>query len=905
MLRRRVAQTLRRFAALFYRTRADRELNLEIADHLACETEKNVARGMPVDDAARQARLAFGPVEAMKEAHRDGRGVPWLDAFVADVRYAFRQLVRAPVFACVSVFVLAIGIGVNSAVVAFVDGILRPRALGLTDASELVRVTVWSRYGISGTWAQMYDEFRDLRERQQVFSNIGAYTSRAVIAGVGETREREYAAFASGDYFATVRPRMFVGRSLPSAPDRGAAPDLSVVISHTYWRAQFGGDTAVVGRSLFVNGVPLRVAGVLPARITGLGNSLYRPGPDLTIPLSAFPVLFANDSAFMHAPTQHASFAITARLKPGVSVADANRAIKSISPLCRESSRGRRCVSDDQVRPLMEFDADAGQILAVGGATSILTGLILAIACANISILLLGRAVTRRREIAIRLSLGAARWRVLKQLLTESVVLAILSSGVGLLILRWINGLIRANFSELGTDLSPSWRTVAISIGFAAGTGVLFGLVPALHATRASVAASLKDASGSADRARTRLQRSFVVAEVALSVMLVCVTGLFAEVARRELMRDAGYTISDNVLVSGLALYASGRSPTSIDAAVTAARDRVAALPGVEFVGISSGHPMTTEMAGNGFVETSDSGGRRPPVRTRIALADDGYFEAAGISVPVGATFAPNVGPGTAPVAIINATLARALWPDANPVGRTITFARQDRTRPWSRVDALFEARSATVIGVTAFVERGSVGTERHLVYLHRRQIPLVGDLSMVVRTNSAPTTIVPLITSALRAADPTLPFGPLRSTRHMAGERTSDMEQAGKGAALAAAFALALACVGLFAIVAFGVAQRSREIGIRIALGATQQQVVSRFFADGMRLALIGFAIGVPLALGVIAVFRAQIVGVGSFPAASVSAIIGILLIVAALASWLPASRAARVDPVNSLRSE
>jgi predicted permease len=501
----------------------------------------------------------------------------------------------------------------------------------------------------------------------------------------------------------------------------------------------------------------------------------------------------------------------------------------------------------------------------------------------------------------MRLSLGAGRGRILRQLLTESALLAVFAGVAGLLVLRWTAGVIFTTFTEASPQLSPRWPTIAMTLIIAAGTGVVFGLLPALHATRANLADAIKDSVAGHDRHRSRLQRAFVIAEVALSMSLVSATGLLVHAVQTQAGPGVeAHDVSSDVYIADFDFRIANYTAARADELLGSMQSRVSAFPGVEIATFATGTPFNAWGAGAGRL-VGDSATRESWQARRVYTVGPSYFEALGIDVERGRGVADTDVAGALPIAIVSTALASRLWRGENALGRVLTFEVGNPRSP-----SPLSAHGWTIVGVVKDGVAAETEYERQeIIYLSRRQFPFADNAQLIVRARSGSPDLSSQLTDEFRALAPDVPHSAVRTTRQLYSESNAEVLQVGLGASLAGVFALSLACVGVYAVIAFGIAQREREIGIRIALGAARSQVVGLFFRDGMRLVLIGFLIGVPLAVAGMKLLGTQMYGLTMVTPRPVLTVIAVLLGVAALASWLPARRATRVDPIDSLRSE
>jgi putative ABC transport system permease protein len=518
------------------------------------------------------------------------------------------------------------------------------------------------------------------------------------------------------------------------------------------------------------------------------------------------------------------------------------------------------------------------------------TGTVLLIACANVSSLLLGRAVARRREIGIRLSLGAGRRRIVRQLLTESTLLAALASAAGLLVAQWALDALAASVQLPPLDLSPDARVLAFCAGAAVLTGVAFGLVPALDATRADVVDALKDGAAGPDPRRARLQGRFVAAQVALSLVLLATAGLFLRSLGAERRADVGYDASDRVLALSIDLGRQGYNDDAARAFADELQARAEALPGVRSASFTTAVPMERRRVGTTIAPADVP--RAEEAEAMQAVVRPGYFRTVGIPLALGRDFAPHDGPGAPRVAIVSESLARQLWPGGGAVGRTVQVGG--------------EAEPFTVVGVAREAMLSAVyESAKPAVYLPLPQRPVEKRITLVVRAAADARPLAAALRRQVRALDADLPVDEVRT---LAGYRRDSMEEirtTSRLVGLFGALALLLASAGIYGVMAFSVTQRRREIGVRVALGARRGDVVALFVGQGMRLALFGIVAGLVLSAGVGRLLSGLLYGLSPVEAPALLAVAALLAGVAAFAAWLPARRAAGVDPVVALRSE
>jgi predicted permease len=839
------------------------------------------------------------------------RGRP-LTGTGSDLRYAVRQLVRSPLFAAISIALLSVGIGVNAALVSVIDTRLAHPVAGVPSIDGLVELELQRIRGANRPWTT-FEEFLELRDRQRAFDHLAAVAlttfGETPIVDLGDATLEVAAVFVSGDYFAVMRPRMALGSPLPVVDDRRAVADPVAVVSYPFWRARLGSDSAVIGRTVRVNRVPVTIVGVLPR---GFEPGRVPHTVELWLPLAMRPLIQSPPDRTGvtwpgRLPVESVVDGMTGRLRPGVSVEQATAALGAIAAGIGGRFRPEMPLTGVALHPLGDLsDSELWSGSAIIGNVTLL---ILLTACANVSILLLGRAVIRRREVAVRLALGARRSRVVRLLVVESVLLALLAGSAGILVAHWICEFFNARFPGMGTDYALSWRSVSVTLAFAAATGIAFGLVPALHATRASVGDALKSGFSATERHSSRLQHSFVVAEVALSMALVCAAWLLVGAFRGAAYEQQAYAASDRVLIADIQFSRSQGgvmfTEQRADALLSEMRARIARRPGVETVSFSSGHPLGIR---NGNFVVVDSPERTAshamePVGATLVTADPDYFGTAGLRLRDGRDFTRTDSAGSPRVTVIGEHVAARLWPDGRAVGRTVMVGRLAVQPP---ADTVYMPH--VVVGVVAEPSRSSRSLGS--VYIPRLQLSPTADprvrrdVSLVVRTGGPAAGYAAAIVQEIHALDPDVPVLDAASAWQRYYESNREGIAMTNGITLAGGITLFMACVGVYAVIAFGINQRTREIGIRMALGARRSQVVALFFRDGLRLALIGFVIGIPLSL----LAMKLSLGSGSgeiLTPGPIATVVGVLLVVTAVASWLPARRAAGVNPMEAARSE
>jgi predicted permease len=534
----------------------------------------------------------------------------------------------------------------------------------------------------------------------------------------------------------------------------------------------------------------------------------------------------------------------------------------------------------------------------VGGAGGLIGGIILLIACVNVSALLLGRSLARRREIAVRLALGAGRTTIVRQLLTESVLLGLMAGAFGILLAIWALDALGARLFTFPIQLSPRSGTLAASVVLAGCTGILFGTFPALHATRTAVFTALKDSVPGGDARATRLRRWFAIAQLALSLPLLAGAGMLTSGVVRSVRSDSTIADPDRLVAIGFDLRPGGLNAAEVDALLNEGRVRVATLPGVAGASFARSDPLSGGITGR----IQRPGDAQSPIDARafahLNVVDTDYFATAGVSLVRGRAIDRTDVAGAMPAVVIDEDLARRLWPAEDAIGRTLTYVH-GRDQP----------SMLTVVGVTRGrgVEwDGSTGIA--VLHASRGQFPDTQFATLLVRTAGEPGSVIPRVRETMNALDPRLVVSRVSLMADRMREQRLELSHASAGASGIGLIALLLACIGVYAVVASGVVERKREIGIRMALGASRANVIRLFVHGGLRLAFMSIALGVPLAFGAVKILGASTFGVARVTAVHAAAmlVIALLLIaVATLSSWIPARRSASVDPIDTLRAE
>ncbi|HEX6308445.1 MAG TPA: ABC transporter permease [Longimicrobiales bacterium] len=873
-----------RFRALrrLFRGQVRDEVEDEIAFHLAMREQEQLARGADPARAHELALARFGDVAQardesimiMERMERKMARTEYLAELRQDIAYALRSLRLQPGFAIVVILTLALGIGANSALFSVVNAVL-VKGLPYANASELVLVQ--SDYANGEQYPLSAPDFASIAEWNRVYGDIGGFAqARITLTGVGDPVEVRGALLTEG-LLDMVGARVVLGRPLQPADHEPGAPDV-VVLSHGLWQRMFGGVPDVLGRTLTLSGSPYEIVGVLEA------------GREIPADAELFGAV-THDSTF-NATTPIARrgeyLNVVARLRPGVSPATADAEMKRIGADLQRQFPGTNDRITFSATPLADIllgDVRTPLLVLLGAV-----GLVLLVACANVANLLLARATARTGELAVRAALGAGRGRLVRQLLTESLVLAVLGGAIGL-VLAYLGT--RALVAAQPADI-PQLDRIAIDgtvVGFTAVvtvlTALLFGALPALQSTGGRLMATLRASGRGGPGGGQRVRSALVVAELAFAVMLLVGAGLlirsFVELTRVDPGFRAENTASIRVALQG-PRYDAQETRRIAFAQLT---ERLRALPGVQSVGATTSLPATDNAALFSFA--IPDGPPLPPdlsAEIRVVIVTPEYFRSIGGALRSGRMFEERDGPDAPPVALVNQAAVDTWFRDRDPIG--------------VRVDANGEREIIGVVGNVLQVRPGEPDDPE--LYIPYAQLS-ARNLYFTVRTSGDPIAVSPQIRQIVRDLDPSLPLEAVRPLDDVLGASIARPRFYTTLLALFAGLALGLAVIGIFGVMSYVVAQRRREIGIRMALGADRMQVLRMIVGTAAGLAALGLAIGFAGILAVGGALRSQLYGVSTTDPLTMAVVLGVLGVSALGASIVPARRAARLDPGSTLR--
>jgi predicted permease len=876
--------------SLLRRNTIESQLDQELQFHLERQVRDFIAAGLTPQEARRKARLVFGGVGQIKEECRDVRPSQWVDRLMRNLRYSLRLLARNPGFTAVIVGVLALAIGVNTAIFSIVDSVLL-RPLAYRDPGRLVQI--WGKFvgiGLPDDRNRIsVPELQDLQRLSRCFSHIAAYSERTFNTSTGVETWRTDGAAVSASLFPMLGVKPEIGRVF-TPEDEIPGRDRVVVLSHSLWLSRFGGSPDVAGSSIRVNGLGYKVVGVLPASF----RFELATEDEIWTPLA-----FDAQAASPGKRANH-GLLVLARIKPELSMEQARSDAAAIT---------RAIVQQNREYPyeLFHFAVLLSPLLeeVVGDVRKPLWVLmaavcaVLLIACANVAALLLSRANARQREIATRVALGAGRGTLIVQLLTESLVLGAAGCaaglGLGWWMLRFLKGLADASFPRVAAA-SLDGTVVAFAVGLSLLTALLFGLAPAWRGSRPNQSRGLREgARGTTGGARSqRLQRALVVAEVAISLTLLVGAGLLVRSFLQLQRVNPGFR-PDNVLTMRISFRSgTNEKPEALRIYYTRVLERLSRLPGVKAAGGISQLPLSG--GGSSGTVTLDTSAvppdrRSPEADGRIVLP--GYFEAMGIALIRGRTFDARDNETSAPSAVIDETMANTYWPGEDPVGKRLKTGGDGSGSPWMNV-----------IGVVAHVRNRTLEAPSRTEYYVPHSQNTVESMSLVMRTTARPAAYEDSARREVAAVDRDQPLYVVRTMDRIMALSVARRRLLTVLLALFAGCALLLAAVGLYGVMSYAVSRRVHEIGIRIAIGASVAQILRMVVGEALVLAAAGILLGLAGSLALSRWVSSLLFEVKPGDPITLGLTAGVLAIVTLAASYIPARRASRVDPVVALRN-
>jgi putative ABC transport system permease protein len=882
---------LRRVRGLWRSETIHQEITDELQFHIDMRVEENIRRGTSPDEARRDAERSFGNLTRIKEQGYDVRGGRWLETVWQDLRYGARMLLKNPGFALIAVITLALGIGANTAIFSVVNGVLL-RALPYYEPERLVMV--WADRPILQAQVGVEDfpvavaDFIDWRNQNQVFEQMAAMQPpRISLTGGGEP-ESVVGLRASASLFPLLGARFAVGRAFLLEEDRAGA-DRVVVISHGLWQRRYGADPKLIGQKITLNDEAYTVVGVTAPDFQFPRRDEYPYGivktkVDLYLPIAFTPEQMNN--------RRNNALVVIARLKPGVSLGQASAEMNAIARRLTEQYPQTNTDKGVRLAPLQQQMVGKARtaLLVLLGAV----GFVLLIACANVANLLLARAAGRQKEMAIRAALGASQWRVVRQLLTESLLLAISGGAAGLWLAGWGVKMLLAIAPDnlprtYNIRLDP--RVAGFTLLVSLLTGIVFGLLPALQASKINLGATLKE--GERDAAgllRPRLRGFLVVGEVALAFVLLIGAGLllrsFARLAEVDPGLDPRGVLTMDILLP-LAKYKDGRGVAFFQQTL----ERVRALPGVQAVATVDPLPLSSVGGSGGFAIEGRPSPTAQTFNAGFRTISPDFFKTFRVPLVNGRLVAESDSAQAPPVVVVNESLARNYFANEDPLGKRITLS--------------FDPRPREIVGVVRDVKRTALDEEanREMYFpMAQARFPPI-FMSLAVRTGGDPMQMVASVRGQVWAGDKDLPLFNIETMERLMAKSVAPRRFNLLLLGVFALVGLTLACVGLYGVMSYTVTQRTREIGVRMAMGAKTGDVMRLIIGEGMKLALIGALLGLGGALALTRLMKTLLFGVSATDPLTFIVIAVVLSIVSLLACWIPARRATKIDPLVALR--
>jgi predicted permease len=875
------------------RARREDDLDAEIRSHLELAIRERIERGESPDEARASAMREFGNVALIKDVTREMWGRALLDQLGQDLRYSLRVLRKNPGFSLTAILTLALGIGVNTALFTVFNAVaLRP--LPVKDPDRIMKVyraeSGDSNREVNGTSSMFsYSEYAAHRDNAHAFSGLTAYAPVAVTLG-GTEAEGIKGLLVAANYFSVLGGEMALGR--PFAPAECQTPGASpvVVLSHRYWQRRFTSDASLLGKTIILNRQHFTVIGV--AAHDFHGAELF--APDLWVPLTMQAQLMPGRDFLSN---QNLSWLeVVGRLRPEFSIDQAQAELSLSAAQLDLAYPGRKTQIIVTPGNFLSEPEQREQFMGVALILQVAVGLVLLIACGNVANLSLARAAARQKEIAVRLALGAGRLRLIRQLLTESVLIALFGGAVGLLFAYWtVNTVVAAVASSqdqnlFGLNISPDPRVFGYTMLVSILTGVTFGLAPALQSTRVDLVSAIKDeglAFGRRFARRTRLRDVLIVAQVTVSLALLITAGLLVRGLQRARTLDPGFK-PERVLTAAFDLREQGYDQNRAEIFQHRFGERLEGLPGVTSISYASLPPFSGRRTGSIVPEGSGQG------FASFNSVSPNFFETLGIPLLEGRIFSDQEVKEQKPVALINEALAQRYWPGEQPIGKRF---RMDI--PGSDSSSMYQ-----VIGIVKTVRSIRLGAEDGPYFYLPIKPADRTSLYFLLRSSGNPELLINAVREASRQLDPQVRV----SAKALAANLRDELFEALAFASFAGAvglLALSLASVGLYGVMSYAVNQRTREIGIRIALGAQKFDVLSLMMRQGMRLVAIGITLGLAVAAAASKITATLLFGVSTLDPLAFFGISIFLASIALLACWFPARRAIKVDPLVALRHE
>ncbi len=821
-------------------------------------------------------------------------------SFLQDLKFGARLLAKTPGFTVIAALSLALGIGANTTIFTLVNAVLL-NPLPLEDPAQLVSIwTIDERntgtgFGFLQTSPM---NFKDLRDKNEVFSGLTGHAGVPLnITGGAGNPDQVFGELVTGNFFSVLGAKPLIGRGFLPDEDKTPGEKLVCVLGHGEWQKRYGGDPSIVGRTISINGASFTVVGVMPKGFKGT-NAIGAPA--LWVPYMTYPQTTNGFFRELAEPNNRRGlvFNVTGRLKPGVRVQQAEANLKTIARQLEQEYSNENKGRSVTLVPLAQSTVNPElrkNIVRAGGLLMTIVGLVLLIACANVANLLLARAAARQKEIALRLSLGAGRGRLIRQLLTEGTLLAVLGGAAGLLLAYWAQSLLwsfRPPFLAADAiDLAPDTRVLLFTLGVSIATGVLFGLAPAIQASRPDLVGELKETGAPiGSNGLFNLRNALVSAQIALSLVALVGAGLFLRSLQHAQQISPAFD-ADHLAVLSFDLGAQGYTEERGRQFQQRVIERAASVPGVQAATVASTVPLFAGgFARTVFLEGQDTSDRRAGRLVQISVVGARYLETLGIPLLRGRTLVDIDQPNTPIAVVVNETMAKRFWPDQVAVGKRFKFFGQDHF--------------TQVVGIAMDSKYNFIGEEpTPFIYQSTTQV-YQPQLSLFVKA-ARPSAALGTVRGEVQQLDRTLPLTGVFTLSDIFGQSLWAPRMAASLLAVFAGLSLLLAVIGIYGVMAYAVSLRTRELGIRMALGAGRSDVLRLVLMDGLRLTAMGVASGLAASLAVTRLIAGLLYGVSPTDLVTFT-VVPVLLAAAALgASYLPALRATRIDPMVALRYE
>lgn len=877
-----------RLRALRHGEDVHREIAEEWQFHIDLRTEGNLQRGMTPEEARRSAEQRFGNSGYIKDVSWDVRGGGLMERIWQDLRFGARQLRRSPGFTCVALLSLGLGIGANAIIFSLISTILL-RPLPIAHAEQVFAIHQGKQKDPSYSQSMSYPNYKDIRDRNEVLSGMAVYRFDPMSLSHNGSNERVWGYLVSGNYFDLLGVRAYLGRTFSTDEDRTPNAQPVVVLSYGCWQRRFGADPGMVGGIITINGHAFTAIGVAPPGFSGT-ESVFTP--EFWAPSMMQEWIESGSGLKYRGNGQWFAFG---RLQQGVSVAQARAQLNSVAlQLGNEYPDYDEGMALNLTPPgLVDPNIRSG-VIAFSGALMVTVLLVLLMACTNLASLLLARATQRRKEIAVRMAIGATRVRLAWQLLTESMMLSVIGAVFGLAIGYALIQLAQASLPRtdfaLALDLRMDWRVVTFVISLAALTGTGFGLAPALHASKPDVVSTLKEDTAGGRR-RAWLRNVLVVIQVALSFVLLITAGLTVRSLRHAELLGPGFD-PDSALTMSVDLALQGYDEKKGENFYQQVAERVRVLPGVKAAGLVRSLPLSLDQ---NTTSAYPEGQPQPqPEDMPVAIYDSvspQYFRAMGIPLVAGRDFVDSDTAKSPGVVIVNETLAQKFWPGQNPIGKRVRSGNTDKA-------------ALEVVGVAKNGKYQSLGEVPPLVLYYPFSQVYASSAALVVRTDAGASSEISSLRSEVQKLDPLLPVYDAKTLREHMRFALFPLHVGAVAVGSFALLAMILAAIGIYGVMAHSVSQRTQEIGIRMALGARAIDVWKMVLKQGVIITLIGMVFGLLCAIGLSGVVASLLYGVSATDPLTFVLITLLLAAVALAACFIPARRATRVDPVVAIRS-